>query len=82
MVLTGLAMSPGVNAVVPLPDLFGGRQSARTVHFIVTNLLVLFVIVHVLLVLLSGVANNMRSMITGWFVIERRKLPAGSGESR
>ena len=82
MLLTGLAMSPGVNAVVPLPDLFGGRQSARTVHFIVTNLLVLFVIVHVLLVLLSGVANNMRSMITGWFVIERRKLPAGSGESR
>lgn len=82
MLLTGLSMSPGVNAVVPLPDLFGGRQSARTVHFLVTNLLVLFVIVHVLLVLVSGVWNNLRSMLTGWYVIERQKLPAGSGEVR
>ncbi len=82
MLLTGLAMSPGVNAVVPLPDLFGGRQSARTIHFIVTNLVVLFVIVHVGLVLASGVWNNMRSMLTGWYVIERRKLPAGPEEIR
>ncbi|GJE54749.1 Putative protein-methionine-sulfoxide reductase subunit YedZ1 [Methylobacterium thuringiense] len=71
MVLTGLGMSPGVNAVAPLIlDVFGGRQSARTIHFIVVNLLILFVIVHVLLVLVSGVWNNMRSMLTGWYTIE------------
>lgn len=74
MVLTGLSMSPGVNAVAPfLLDVFGGRQSARTIHFIVVNLLVLFVIVHVLLVLVSGVWNNMRSMLTGWYVIDGEK---------
>ena len=71
MVLAGLAMSPGMDAAWPwLVDLFGGRQSARTVHFIVANLLVLFVIVHVVLVLVSGFWNNMRGMITGWFRIE------------
>ena len=82
MLLTGLAMSPGMNAVVPLPDLFGGRQSARTLHFLVTNLLVLFVIVHVLLVLASGLWNNLRGMVTGWYVIEKTKLPAGPGVDR
>ena len=81
MVLTGLAMSPGVNAVVPLPDLFGGRQSARTLHFVVTNLLVLFTIVHVALVLASGVWNNLRGMTTGWFVIEKSKVTQ-AGEVR
>ncbi|CAA2106216.1 hypothetical protein MBUL_03575 [Methylobacterium bullatum] len=73
MLLTGLAMSPGFNAVLPLPALFGGRQSARTVHFIVTNLLVLFTLVHVALVLVSGAWNNLRGMVTGWFVIETTK---------
>ncbi|WP_147076317.1 cytochrome b/b6 domain-containing protein [Methylobacterium haplocladii] len=81
MVFTGLGMSPGVNAVAPfLLDVFGGRQSARTIHFIVVNLLILFVIVHVLLVLVSGVWNNMRSMLTGWYTIEdetTRKPEAG-----
>lgn len=70
MVLTGLAMSPGFDAVLPLPALFGGRQSARTLHFVVTNLLVLFTLVHVALVLVSGAWNNLRGMATGWFVIE------------
>ncbi|MDP4026394.1 cytochrome b/b6 domain-containing protein [Methylobacterium sp. NEAU 140] len=70
MVLAGLAMSPGMDAAWPwLIDLFGGRQSARTVHFIAAGLLVLFVIVHVVLVLVSGVVNNLRGMITGWFSI-------------
>lgn len=74
MLLTGLSMSPGVNAIAPfLVDVFGGRQSARTIHFVVVNLLVLFVIVHVLLVLVSGVWNNMRSMLTGWYVIDGEK---------
>ena len=84
-VLAGLAMSPGMNTAAPLLlDLFGGRQSARTVHFVVANLLVLFVIVHVAMVLLSGFWNNMRGMVTGWFVIQRRtrQLPAKNSAER
>jgi thiosulfate reductase cytochrome b subunit len=71
MVLTGLTMSPGMNAVFPgLLDLFGGRQSARAIHFITASLVVLFVLVHLAMVLLSGVWNNLRSMITGRYAIE------------
>jgi thiosulfate reductase cytochrome b subunit len=71
IVLAGLTMSPGMDAAFPwLTTLFGGRQSARTVHFIIASLLVAFVLVHVLMVLVSGVWNNMRSMITGWYRIE------------
>jgi len=70
MVLTGLTMSPAVTAAMPfLFDLFGGRQSARTIHFLVANLLVLFVLVHIVQVVVSGVFNNMRSMITGRYAI-------------
>ncbi len=76
MVLTGLTMSPAVTAAVPvLFDLFGGRQSARTIHFIVATLLVLFVLVHVIEVLIAGPFNELRSMVTGRFAIrpeERR----------
>lgn len=71
MLATGLSMSPGFNATAPwLIDLFGGRQSARTIHFIAANLIVLFIVVHILLVLVSGVWNNLRSMITGRYAIE------------
>lgn len=71
MVLTGLCMSPGFNAVAPwLVEVFGGRQSARTIHFLSASGLVLFLAVHVLLVLLSGFWNNLRSMITGRYAIE------------
>jgi thiosulfate reductase cytochrome b subunit len=70
MVLTGLTMSPGFDAFFPwLLDLFGGRQSARTIHFISANLIVLFVLVHVVEVLLAGVVNEIRSMITGRYVV-------------
>lgn len=69
--LTGLAMSPGLNAVFPfLPDLFGGRPSARTLHFITTSLLVLFFVVHVMMVVASGLWNNLRSMICGRYAID------------
>jgi len=72
MLLSGLTMSPAVTAAVPvLFDLFGGRQSARTIHFLVANLLVLFVLVHIVEVFLSGVVNGMRSMITGRYVIRK-----------
>jgi thiosulfate reductase cytochrome b subunit len=71
MVLSGLTMSPAVTAALPgLLDLFGGRQSARTIHFLVANLLVLFVLVHVVEMLLAGAVNQMRSMITGRYVIK------------
>lgn len=71
MVMTGLSMSPGINAGAPwLADIFGGRQSARTFHFISATIIVLFAIVHILMVLVSGVWNNIRSMITGRYVIK------------
>lgn len=70
MLLTGLTMSPGFDAVAPwLLDLFGGRQSARTLHFISANLIVLFVLVHVVEVFLAGVVNELGSMITGRYVV-------------
>jgi thiosulfate reductase cytochrome b subunit len=71
MLLSGLTMSPGVTTVFPgLFDLFGGRQSARTIHFLIAGLLVLFVLVHVFEVFVAGVVNGMRSMITGRYVIK------------
>lgn len=73
MVLTGLTMSPGVDAALPsLVDIFGGRQSARTIHFITASALVIFVIVHVAMVILSGTWNNIRSMITGRYAIQEK----------
>ena len=75
MLATGLAMSPGMDAGYPfLLEIFAGRQSARTIHFIAASGIVLFVVVHVVMVLISGVWNNLRSMITGRYVI---KLPEG-----
>jgi thiosulfate reductase cytochrome b subunit len=71
MVATGLSMSPGVDAGFHwLPELFGGRQGARSAHFIVALLIVLFVLAHIVMVVLSGPINNLRSMITG-----RYRLP-------
>ena len=70
MLVTGLAMSPGMNAAWPwLLDILGGRQSARTLHFLSASGIVVFAFVHVALVILSGLANNMRSMLTGWYAI-------------
>lgn len=71
VILSGLTMSPALDAAFPfLLDLFGGRQSARTVHFLCATGIVLFVLVHVFMVLVSGVWNNLRSMITGRYEIE------------
>jgi thiosulfate reductase cytochrome b subunit len=71
MLLTGLAMSPGMDSAFPiLLDVFGGRQTARTIHFISASLIVLFFLVHIVMVLISGVWNNLRSMITGRYVVE------------
>jgi thiosulfate reductase cytochrome b subunit len=66
MILTGIAQSPGFTAAMPgLLDMFGGRQSARTLHTIGTVVLVLFVAVHVVEVAAAGFFNTVRSMITG-----------------
>jgi len=71
MVLTGLTMSPGLDSAFPfLLDLFGGRPSARSLHFIFASALVAFVVVHLVMVLVSGVWNNLRSMITGRYAID------------
>lgn len=71
MLLTGLTMSPGFDAAAPwLIDLFGGRQSARTLHFISASLIVGFIAVHLLMVLLAGPINEVRSMITGRYEIK------------
>jgi thiosulfate reductase cytochrome b subunit len=71
VILTGLSMSPGVDVIAPwIGSAFGGRQSARTIHFICATLIVLFIIVHVGLVILSGFWNNIRSMITGEYEID------------
>ncbi len=72
MVLTGISMSPGMNAALPwLVEFFGGRQTARTIHFIAASLLVIFVIVHLFMVVASGFWNNLRSMVTGRYAIEQ-----------
>jgi thiosulfate reductase cytochrome b subunit len=76
MVLTGLAMSPRMNSFLTgWVDLLGGRQSARTLHFCAAALLVAFVAVHVFEVLISGVWNNLRSMITGRYDVAAREPP-------
>jgi thiosulfate reductase cytochrome b subunit len=72
MVLTGLSMSPGFNAATPwLVDVFGGRQSARTIHFITAFAIVGFILLHLFMVVASGTWNNIRSMITGRYAIVR-----------
>jgi thiosulfate reductase cytochrome b subunit len=66
MILSGVAQAPGYTAAMPwLLDLFGGRQSARTLHTVGTVLLVLFVVVHLLEIAAAGFFARVRSMITG-----------------
>jgi thiosulfate reductase cytochrome b subunit len=73
IVLMGLAMSPHMDSVLGwLVDLVGGRQSARTIHFILAFGFIGFVLIHVFEVLISGVFNQLRSMITGYY-----KVPMG-----
>jgi thiosulfate reductase cytochrome b subunit len=68
IILTGLTMSPGMNAAWPwLLELFGGRQTARTLHFVAMLLLLTFFTIHILMVLAAGPLNELRSMITGWY---------------
>ena len=75
MILSGITMSPAMDASWPwLVDLFGGRQSARSVHFIVCWALFGFTVVHLLMVVLAGPVNEIRSMITGWFKLPKERV--------
>jgi len=74
IVICGLALSPTLNTVFTgWVDFLGGRQSARTLHFLAAFGLLLFVVVHVAEVFIAGVWNEMRSMITGWFTIPEER---------
>lgn len=72
MVVTGLCMSPGFDAFAPwLVAGLGGRQSARTLHFLFAFAIVLFIAVHLIEVVLAGPINEVRSMITGRYAVPR-----------
>ena len=77
MILTGLAMSPAMDAAWPwLLDLFAGRQSARSIHFICAMAILAFIIVHLVMVVLAGPINEIRSMITGRFRVPPERSDA------
>ena len=84
LILTGLAMSPALDAGWPwLLDIFGGRQSARSLHFIAMVALIGFVLVHVAMVLLAGPINGLRSMISGYYRLPgKRDDPVAEEKSR
>jgi hypothetical protein len=82
ILLSGMAMSPQLDVAFHwLPALFGGRQSARSIHFLLAFGFLSFAFGHVFMVLTQGFFNNMRSMITGWYmekaprVIEPTRAP-------
>ncbi|WP_408591511.1 cytochrome b/b6 domain-containing protein [Novosphingobium sp.] len=76
IVLTGLTMSPALNAAWPwLLEIFGGRQSARSIHFLCATGFALFIVVHLLMVLLAGPVNELRSIITGWYRLPAERRP-------
>ncbi|MFL0413383.1 cytochrome b/b6 domain-containing protein [uncultured Sphingomonas sp.] len=76
VILTGLALSPNMDAAWPwLIELFGGRQSARSIHFLCMIALTLFVIIHLSLVILAGPLNEVRSVITGWWRVPEEPRP-------
>ena len=76
MILTGLTMSPAMDAAWPwLLDLFQGRQTARSIHFLCAAAILLFMIVHLVMVVLAGPFNEIRSMITGRFRLPPERAP-------
>jgi thiosulfate reductase cytochrome b subunit len=79
IIFTGLAMSPALDSGWSwLLDIFGGRQSARSIHFIIAWALVAFFLVHIAMVVLAGPVNEIRSMITGFYRLpgKRAEPPA------
>jgi thiosulfate reductase cytochrome b subunit len=73
MIWTGLAMSLGFDAAFPLAvRLLGGQQTARSLHFIITGLLVIFLVVHIVMIFVAGFRARMRAMITGRVIVSDR----------
>ncbi len=82
IIASGLAMSPQLNVAFNwLPAMFGGRQSARSIHFLLTFFFAFFTFGHVLMVATTGVFNNMRSMISGWYREKSLKVEELQGSS-
>jgi thiosulfate reductase cytochrome b subunit len=70
VIWTGLALSPSFNSAFPAAvNVLGGRQSARTLHFFVSSILFLFLIVHIVMIVLAGFMARMRAMITGVVIV-------------
>jgi thiosulfate reductase cytochrome b subunit len=70
IIVTGWSMSPRLDAIIPgWVDWLGGRQAGRTIHFVAAWTLVAFVLIHVFEVIVSGLWNHLRSMITGHYRI-------------
>ena len=81
LILTGLCMMPGLSPLTGWAiDLFGGRATARSVHFISAGGIALFIVVHLTLVVLAGPYNEVRSMITGMFRVPYDRKPKASPE--
>jgi thiosulfate reductase cytochrome b subunit len=66
VIWTGLALSPAFDSAVPAAvNLLGGRQSARTLHFFISGLLVVFLVIHITMIVLAGFKKRVTAMITG-----------------
>jgi thiosulfate reductase cytochrome b subunit len=75
IIWTGLAMSPAIASAFPsVVTTLGGQQSARTIHFFVTVLLFLFLLVHIMMISLAGLKNRMRAMITGRVATDKERI--------
>ena len=75
MLWTGLAMSPAITSVIPATvTVFGGQQSARTIHFFVACFLVLFVVIHLVMIRLAGFTTRVRAMITGHAAVTKERI--------
>ena len=74
VIWTGLAMSPAVASVFPAAvTVLGGQQSARTLHLFVSIFLLLFVLVHIAMICITGFRSRMRAMITGRYTAEKER---------
>jgi thiosulfate reductase cytochrome b subunit len=79
VVLMGLAMSPHMDSVLGwMVDLVGGRQSARTWHFVIAFAFVVFILIHVFMVIATGPINQIRAMITGRYQIHDEPTPVAA----
>ncbi len=79
IVISGLALAPGVDSIAPfLTPVLGGRQFARVWHFLITFAFLGFFLTHMVLVLTTGLGNNLRSMITGRYTLRKGEEGLGT----